>query len=161
MTAQTPVWAALGAWMLLGAHASWTDLRQAIISRRACWATGTAIAASWAVSAFALGEPGRLARSLAATAAVASLVEITYRIRPSAVGYGDIRLIIVNSLLVSWWGFSCPWWALATGAIAAWPGALMTRLRSGRDATVRCAPALAFGTALVAAFLLVANGPIP
>lgn len=161
MTAQTPVWAAVGVWTLLGAHASWTDLRHATISRRACWAAGAAIATLWTAAALVLGEPGRLWGVLAGTGAVAALTEIGYRVRPDAIGYGDIRLIIVNSLLVSWWGLAWPWWALAAGAVAAWPRALVTRLRHGRDAAVRCAPALAIGTALIVAARLAAAGPIP
>lgn len=161
MNAPIGVWAATGAWSLLAAHATWTDLRSAIISRRACWAAGIAVAVLLACSALALGEPGRCLQALAGTAAVVAATEIAYRIRPDAIGYGDIRLIIVNSLLLSWWGPAWPWWALAVGAVAACPRALITTLRTGRSATVRCAPALALGTALALATRLATVGPIP
>ena len=161
MNAAAAVWAAAGAWSLLAAHATWTDLRSAIISRRACWTAGTAVAVLLGCSAIALGEPGRGLRALGSTAAVVAATEIAYRIRPHAIGYGDIRLIIVNSLLLSWWGPAWPWWALAAGAIAALPQALTATLRTGRGATVRCAPALALGTALVLTTRLAAAGPIP
>ena len=155
------VWAATGAWSLLAAHATWTDLRSAIVSRRACWTAGIAVAVLLCCSAIALGSLGRGLSTLAGTAAVAAVTEIAYRIRPAAIGYGDIRLIIVNSLLLSWWGPAWPWWALAAGAIAAWPQALAATLRRGRGAAVRCAPALALGTALVLATRLATVGPIP
>ena len=161
MSAPIGVWAATGAWSLLAAHATWTDLRSAIISRRACWAAGIAVAVLLGCSALALGEPGRCLRALASTAAVVVVTEIAYRIRPDAIGYGDIRLIIVNSLLLSWWGPAWPWWALAAGAIAAWPRALITTLRRGRGATVRCAPALALGAAFALGTRLATVGPIP
>jgi len=155
------VWAASGAWSLLAAHATWTDLRSAIVSRRACWAAGIAVAVLLGCSALALGDPGRCLRTLAGTAAVAAVTEIAYRMRPDAIGYGDIRLIIVNSLLLSWWGPVWPWWALAAGAAAAWPRALMVTLRKGRGATVRCAPALALGAALALCTRLATVGPVP
>ena len=155
------IWAAAGIWSLLAAHATWTDLRSAIISRRACWTAGIAIAALLGCSTVALGDPGRGLRTLAGTAPVVAATEIAYRARPDAIGYGDIRLIIVNSLLLSWWGPAWPWWALTAGAIAAWPQAIAAALRRGRGATVRCAPALALGTALVLATRLTATGPIP
>ncbi|WP_420624157.1 prepilin peptidase [Candidatus Poriferisodalis sp.] len=161
MSAGIGIWAATGAWSLLAAHATWTDLRSAIISRRACWAAGIAIASLLGCSAIALGEPSRCTRILASTAAIAAVTEIAYRIRPDAIGYGDIRLIIVNSLLLSWWGPAWPWWALAAGAVAAWPRAFMVTLRKGRGATVRCAPALALGTALTLGTRLATVGPIP
>lgn len=161
MNAAIAVWAAAGVWSLLAAHATWTDLRSAIISRRSCWAAGIAVAVLLGCSAVALGEPGRGLRALAGMAAVAAAAEIAYRIRPEAIGYGDIRLIIVNSLLLSWWGPAWPWWALTAGAIAAWPQALAAALRRGRSTRVRCAPALALGTALVLATRLTTAGPIP
>ena len=161
MNAAAGVWAAAGAWSLLAAHATWTDLRSSVISRRACWAAGIAVAVLLGCAAIALGDLGQGVRTLAGTAAVAAVTEIAYRLRPDAIGYGDIRLIIVNSLLLSWWGPAWPWWALAAGAIAAWPRALMTTLHKGRGATVRCAPALALGTAAALATRLATVGPIP
>ncbi len=161
MNAAAAVWAAAGVWSLLAAHATWTDLRRAIVSRRSCWAAGIAVGVLLGCSAIALGEPGRGLRTLAGMAAVVATAELAYRARPEAIGYGDIRLIIVNSLLLSWWGPAWPWWALAAGAIAAWPQAIAAALRRGRNAPVRCAPALALGAALVLATRLTATGPIP
>lgn len=161
MSAAAGVWTAVGAWTLLGAHASWTDLRRAVISRRACWAAGIAIAALLGASTLALSDPRRYLHVLAGTAAVAALTEIVYRTRPDAIGYGDIRLIIVNSLLLSWWGPAWPWWGLAAGAIAAWPQALAATLRRGRGTAVRCAPALTLGAGLILTARLTAVGPLP
>lgn len=159
MTAAALVWAAVGAWAMLGVHASWTDLRRAVISRRACWTAGMVIAATLGAAALALGDPGRYLRTLISAAAVLAAAEVLYRLRPDAIGYGDIRLIMVNSLLLSWWGPAWPWWALAAGAVAAWPQAAVTVIRHGRHAGVRCAPALAIGAALVLGTRLATTGP--
>lgn len=161
MSAAAGVWTAVGMWALLGVHASWTDLRRAVISRRACWTAGIAIAALLGASALALGDPRRCLHVLAGTAAVAALAEIAYRTRPEAIGYGDIRLVIVSSLLLSWWGPAWPWWALAAGAAAAWPRALVATLRRGRGTAVRCAPALTLGAGLILTIRLAAVGPLP
>lgn len=61
---------------------------------------------------------------------------------------GDLRLIVLNSLLAGWWG---PVWALMAGALA----------RRGRGAKVRWAPGLVAGTAAVLAYQLAMEGPLP
>lgn len=152
MTANVLVWAAIGAWACLGAHASYTDLRTAKISRRACWTAGLTVAVLLAGAAAQLDDPLRWIWTLAGTAAVALLLEIIYRWQPDKLGYGDVRLIVVNSLLVAWWGPAWPWWALLAGAVAAWPAALVTIARQGRRGRVRWAPWLAAGTAVVVAW---------
>ncbi|WP_420626955.1 prepilin peptidase [Candidatus Poriferisodalis sp.] len=160
MNADVLVWAAICTWAGLGVHASWTDLRAATISRRACWVAGIAVALLLAGAAIALEDPLRWLWTLAGAAAVALLLEVAYRWRPDRLGYGDVRLIIVNSFMVAWWGPAWPWWALVAGAIAAWPAALMSAVREGRQARVRWAPGLTLGTALVVAWQAVTVGPL-
>lgn len=150
MTAEILVWAAIGTWTCLGVHASYTDLRTATISRRACWAAGSLVAALLAGAAALLGDPLKWLWTLAGAGAVALLLEIIYRWQPDKLGYGDVRLIVVNSLLVAWWGPVWPWWALLAGAVAAWPAAIVTVARQGSGSRVRWAPWLTIGTALVA-----------
>ena len=158
MTAKVLVWVAIGTWACLGAHASYTDLRTARISRYACWATGAVVATLLAVAAALLSEPLRWLGMLAGAGAVALLLEFIYRWQPDKLGYGDVRLIVVNSLLVAWWGPAWPWWALLAGAVAAWPAAILSVVRRGRDSRVRWAPWLTIGAALVAAWRLLAVG---
>lgn len=160
LTAKTLAWAAVAAWACLSAHATYTDLRTATISRRACWTAGTAITALLAGAAALLGEPLRWLWTLAGTAPVALLLEVLYRRQPDKLGYGDIRLITVNSLLAAWWGPQWPWWALLAGAIAAWPAAIVTVARQGRGARVRWAPWLSTGTAGVVAWRVSETGLI-
>lgn len=152
MTATVLVWAAIGSWSCLGVHVSYTDLRAARIPRRACWAVGVVVAALLGGAATLLNEPLRWLWTLAGASAVALLLELVYRWQPDRLGYGDVRLIIVNSLLVAWWGPAWPWWALLAGAVAAWPAAIVTVVRQGRDSRVRWAPWLSVGTAIVIAW---------
>ena len=151
--------AAVGVWAAAGVHASVTDLRAAIISRRVCWAAGLAIAGLLAAAAGVSGDPLRLAWAAAAAASVALFLEAVYRLMPGKVGFGDVRLIIVNSLLAGWWGVPWAWWALCAGAIAEWPVAAVALAREGRHARVRWAPGLVAGTASVVAYRLWAAGP--
>ncbi len=154
------VWAAVAVWAALGVYVSVTDLREAIISRRACWAAGSIIVGLLAAAAVATGDPLRLVWSVTAAASVAGLFEVIYRRWPSKVGYGDVRLIIVNSLLVGWWGISWVWWALFAGALAEWPVAMVAVVRHGRNAQVRWAPGLVAGTAAILIWRLWAEGPV-
>ena len=159
MIAEVLVWAAIGTWAGLGAHASYTDLRTSKISRRACWAAGSVVMVLLAAAAALLGDPLRWLWMLASAAAVALLLEVLYRWQPDKLGYGDVRLIVVNSLLPAWWGPAWPWWALLAGAVAAWPAAVLSAARHGKSGRVRWAPGLAFGTGLVVIWRLAAVGP--
>lgn len=153
------VWAAVGVWAVMGAYVSITDMREAIIPRRVCWAAGCIIAALLAGAAAATGDPLRLGLGAAGAASVALLLEAVYRLRPGKIGFGDVRLIIVNSLLAGWWGIDWAWWALCAGALAEWPVAAIALVREGRTARVRWAPGLVAGTAAIVAWRLWAEGP--
>ncbi|WP_419554135.1 prepilin peptidase [Candidatus Poriferisodalis sp.] len=153
------VWAAVATWTALAVYSAWTDLRKAIIPRRACWIAGSTIALLLVVAAVSMGDLARYLWTLAGTAGVAALLEAAYRRWPGKLGYGDVRLIIVNSMLAGWWGPAWPWWALLGGALAAWPAAAVSALRRGRDAHIRWAPALSIGTAAVVGWHLWTAGP--
>ena len=89
---------------------------------------------------------------MAGAASVGLFFEVIYRWRPDKIGFGDVRLIIVNGLLAAWWGLGWAWWALCAGALAEWPIAIVAVIRHGRTATVRWAPGLGRGTAAVLTF---------
>ena len=155
------VWAAVAVWAALGLYVSYTDLRRAVIPRRAVWPAGAAVALLLGASALFTGDPARLGWAAAGAASVGVMLEVAYRLRPNRMGFGDVRLIIVNSLLAGWWGPEWAWWALMAGALAEWPVAAVALARHGRHAKVRWAPGLVAGTAAVVAFRLWAEGPLP
>ena len=157
--AQALVWAAVGVWAVLGVHVSITDLRSAIIPRRAVWGAGLAIAALLGAAAWLLGTPVRFAWAVVGAVSLGLLLEVVYRRWPGRLGYGDVRLIIANGLLAGWWGLEWSWWALCAGAVAEWPVAMVVLVREGRRARVRWAPGLVLGTAGVLAYRLAAVGP--
>lgn len=153
------VWAAVAVWAVLSVHASLTDLRHGIIRRRAVWSAGTGVAALLGAAAGVLGDPARFGWAVAAAAIVGLVLEVCYRLAPGKLGFGDVRLIVANSVLAGWWGLAWPWWALCAGAVAAWPAALRAVLRDGKQARIRWAPGLVFGAAGVVAYLLWSAGP--
>ena len=154
------VWAAVAIWAAMGMYVSVTDMRTGLIPLRVVWPAGAAVAVLLAAATLAAGEPGRLGWAAAGSASVALVFEAVYRLWPGKTAFGDVRLIIVNSLLAGWWGIEWSWWALMAGAVAAWPAAAIALVRRGRTATVRWAPGLVVGTAAALAFNLVTNGPI-
>ena len=153
------VWAAVAAWAAMGIHVSITDLRRAVIPRRVVWPAGVVVAGLLGVSAVWAGELARFGWAAATAATAAVLLEICYRLWPDKMGFGDVRLIIVNSLLAGWWGPAWALWALMAGALAEWPVAVVALARHGRDARVRWAPGLVAGTAVVVALRLWTAGP--
>ena len=156
--ARALVWAAIGVWAVLGVYTSATDLRRAVIPRRAVWQAGITVAALLGAAAGVLQAPLRFAWAVVGAASVGLLLEVLYRLRPGRLGFGDVRLIILNSLVAGWWGVQWSWWALCAGALAEWPVAIVSLVREGRRARVRWAPGLVAGTAAVLAYRLVVVG---
>ena len=157
--AESLVLLAVAVWAAMGCHVSITDLRDGIIPRRACWIAGFTVGGLLAVAAVFISDPLRLLWALLGAASVGLFLEAVYRLRPGRIGFGDVRLIIVNSLLAGWWGVDWAWWALCAGAVAEWPVALVAVIRHGRNATVRWAPGLVTGTGVLVAFALLTDGP--
>ncbi|WP_423917440.1 prepilin peptidase [Candidatus Poriferisodalis sp.] len=153
--------AAVAVWVVLGLYVSITDVRHAVIPRRAVWPAGGAITVLLGASALSAGEFARFGWAVIGAASLAVVLEVVYRLRPNWMGFGDVRLIIVNGLLAGWWGLAWSWWALMAGALAQWPAAAVSLARRGRDAKVRWAPGLVAGTAAVVGFRLWTEGPLP
>lgn len=154
------VWAAAGVWAALGVAVSVTDLRRAIIPRRAVWGAGLPVAALLGAAAVLEDDPLRFAWAAVGAASLGVVLEIVYRSSPDRLGFGDVRLIILNGLLAGWWGVEWSWWALFAGAVAAWPVAIAARARHGPTARVRWAPGLVIGTAAVLAWRFWMAGPL-
>ena len=153
------VWAAVGVWAAMGLRVSWTDVRTGQIPRRIVWPAGAAAAALLGAAAAALGDAARLGWALAGAASLWLAFEALYRWRPDAVGYGDVRLIVVNGLIAGWWGLTWSWLALLAGALAQWPVAAVAVARHGRAAGTRWAPGLVIGAGAVLGSRLWAVGP--
>ena len=150
-----------GVGLCWGAYVSVTDLRRAVIPRRAVWPAGAAVALLLAGAGAVAGELARFGWAVVGAVSLALVLEVAWRLRPGKVGFGDVRLIVVNGLLAGWWGPAWSWWALMAGALAAWPAAAAGLAREGRDARVRWAPGLVAGAAAVVAWRLWSEGPVP
>ena len=154
------VWAAMAVWAAMGVYVSITDMRRAVIPRRIVWPAGAAVAVLLGTAAATGGEMARWGWAAASAAFVALALEVAWRLWPDRMGYGDVRLMIVNSLLAGWWGPAWVLWALMAGALAQWPVALVALARHGREAKVRWAPGLVAGNAAVVAWRLWSEGPL-
>ncbi|WP_419864197.1 prepilin peptidase [Candidatus Poriferisodalis sp.] len=155
------VWAAVTAWGAMGVYVMVADLRSGRIPRRAVWPAGAAVAVLLGGAAALAGDPARFGWAVGAATAIALALELAYRRWPDRMGFGDVRLIVVNSLLAGWWGPAWALWALMAGALAQWPAAVAALVRHGRSARVRWAPGLVTGTAAVVAWRLWADGALP
>ncbi len=155
------MWAAAAVWAVMGGYVSVTDVRRAVIPRRAVWPAGLAVAGLLGAAALTAGDLARFGWAAATAAAVAAALEVAYRRWPGKMGFGDVRLIVLDSLLAGWWGPEWALWALMAGALAQWPAAVAALARHGRHAKVRWAPGLVAGTAAVVAYQLAVEGPLP
>ena len=155
------VWVAVAVWAFAGCWVAVTDLRRGTIPRRVVWAAGFGVLALLGSAALLDGHLGRLGWALVGAASILATFEVVYRIFPNRVGYGDVRLMVLNGFVAGWWGPQWSWWALVAGALAEWPIALRSLIRDGLRSKVRWAPGLVVGTGGVVAWLLWSAGPTP
>ena len=67
------MWAAAGVWAVLGVYVSVTDLRRAVIPRRAVWPAGAAVAVLLGAAALGAGRPARFGRAAAGAGGITLL----------------------------------------------------------------------------------------
>ena len=82
------------------------------------------------------------------------------RLWPDRVGYGDVRLVVVNCVSAGWWSPVWVLWTLMAGARAHGPQLQRPWFGPPSEAAVRWVPGLvAGGAASVVAYRLWAEGP--
>ena len=155
------VTAALAVWLVAGVRLAVADLRTGLLPTRLIWPTAGIVWALYSAASLIEGVPaGLYGPALGATVCGALLAGV-YFIHPPAMGFGDVRLSVLNALLCGWWAWEVALWGLTAGFVLAVPEALVVLVRHGRHASRPLGPYLLAGTAVAVVWAAATRGLVP
>ena len=155
VAAAAVVWLAAGLWLAL------TDLRTGLLPTRVIWPTAGAVWALYAAAALIEAEPAGLVGAALGAAACGAVLAAVHFAHPPSMGFGDVRLSVLNGLLCGWWGWQAALVGLMAGFALALPEALVVIVRHGMRASRPLGPYLLAGAAAVVAWQAATRGLIP
>ena len=155
------VGAAVAVWLVAGVRLAVTDLRTGLLPTRVIWPTAAAVWVLYAAASLAEGEPAGLVGAAVGAAACGALLAAVHLAHPPAMGFGDVRLSVLNGLLCGWWGWQIALVGLAAGFALALPEALIVLARHGRSASRPLGPYLVAGAAVAAGWAATTQGLVP
>ena len=127
--------AAVAAWLGAGVRLAVTDLRTGRLPTRLIWPAAGIVWLLYAVASLIEAEPDGLIGAAVGAAVCGAIMAAVHFIHPSGLGFGDVRLSVLNGLLCGWWGWDVAVWGLAAGFALAVPEALVVLVRHGRSAS--------------------------
>ncbi len=149
---------AVVAWLGAGVRLAVTDLRTGRLPTRLIWPTAGTVWLLYAVASLVEAEPGGLIGAAVGAAVCGAIMAAVHFIHPPGMGFGDVRLSVLNGLLCGWWGWDVALWGLAAGFALAVPEALVVLVRQGRSASRPLGPYLLAGTAAAAGWAAATRG---
>ena len=153
--AAAAVWTGTTVWL------SVTDIRTTRLPTRRIWWCAGAVWVCFAVASIVLDDAtGLIAAAIGAAACGAFLAAVHFA-HPPSMGFGDVRLAVLNGLLCGWWGWPVALAGLAAGFFLALPQALVTLVRHGPRESRPLGPYLVAGAGVVAAYSAITRGLIP
>ena len=159
--AAATVAAAAAVWLTAGAWLAVTDLRTGLLPTRVIWSAAAAVWVLYAAASLIEAEPAGLFGAAVGAAACGAILAAVHFIHPPSMGFGDVRLSVLNGLLCGWWGWQAALAGLMVGFALALPEALVVIIRQGMRASRPLGPYLVAGAAVVAAWMVATRGLIP
>ena len=133
-------------WLGAGVRLALTDLRTGRLPTRLIWPTAGIVCLLYAVASLVEAEPGGLIGAAVGAGVCGAIMAAVHFAHPPSLGFGDVRLSVLNGLLCGWWGWEAALWGLAAGFVLAVPEALVVLVRHGRSASRPLGPYLLAGT---------------
>ena len=161
MTAAALVLAALAVWGVAGVWLAVTDLRSRILPTRIIWSTGAVVWVLYVAASLVAGEPGGLVGAAIGAAICGAALAVVHFAHPPSLGFGDVRLSVLNGLVCGWWGWQAALLGLMAGFLVALPEALVTLIRDGPRASRPLGHYLVVGAVAVAIYSAVGGGLVP
>ena len=155
VVAAVATWSAAGVWLAV------TDLRTGLLPTRAIWPSAAAVWALLAGVSLIEGESAGLIGAAAGGMACGGILAAVHFAHPPAMGFGDVRLSVLNGLVCGWWGWRAALLGLVAGFVMALPEALITLARHGPRASRPLGPYLVGGAAAVVAWAVATRGLVP
>jgi len=148
-------WAAAGVWLAV------TDLRTGLLPTRVIWPAAWMLWVLYAAASLIEADPAGLIGAALGAAACGAILAAIHLAHPPSMGFGDVRLSVLNGLLCGWWGWQPALAGLAAGFALALPEALVVIARHGMGASRPLGPYLIAGAAVVAVFMAATRGLVP
>ena len=148
-------------WLGAGLRLALTDLRTGRLPTRLIWPTAGIVWLLYASASLIEAEPGGLVGAAAGAAACGAIMAAVHFVHPPGLGFGDVRLSVLNGLLCGWWGWEAALWGLAAGFVLAVPEALVVLIRHGRSTSRPLGPYLLAGTAAAVGWAAATGGLVP
>ena len=153
--------AAAAGWLAAGVWLAVTDLRTGLLPTRVIWPAAGAVWALYAVASLIEAEPAGLVAAALGAAVCGAILAAVHFVHPPSMGFGDVRLSVLNGLLCGWWGWQFALVGLMAGFALALPEALVVIIRQGMRASRPLGPYLVAGAAAVVAWAAVTRGLVP
>ena len=161
MTAPALVLAALAVWAAAGVRLGVIDLRSRILPTRLIWGAAGVVWVLYAAASLTEGEPEGLVGAAIGGAVCGGALAVVHFAHPPSMGFGDVRLAVLNGLLCGWWGWQAALLGLLAGFLLALPEAVVTLVREGARASRPLGPYLIAGAAAATAWSAVSRGLVP
>ena len=155
------VGAAVAVWLAAGVRLAVTDLRTGLLPTRVIWPTAAVVWVLYTAASLVEAEPAGLVGAAVGGAGCGALMAAIHLVHPPAMGFGDVRLSVLNGLLCGWWGWQTALVGLTAGFLLALPEALIVLARRGRSASRPLGPYLLAGAAIAAGWATAAQGLVP
>lgn len=149
------VWACGGAWLAV------TDLRTGLLPTRVIWPVAGAVWVLYSIAAVIDSDASALVGAAIGAAVCGAALGAVHFVHPPSMGFGDVRLSVLNGLLCGWWGWQVALFALMAGFLLAMPEALVVLVRQGAGASRPLGPYLVAGTAAIAIWSITTHGLVP
>ena len=152
---------AAAAWLVAAVRLAVTDLRTGLLPTRLIWPTAGIVGVLYSVVSVVEAEPAGLIGAALGAAACGATMAAVHFVHPPSMGFGDVRLSVLNGLLCGWWGWQVALWGLAAGFFLALPEALVVLVRHGTGTSRPLGPYLLGGTALAVGWAVTTHGLAP
>ena len=153
--------AAVAAWLAAGVRLAVTDHRTGLLPTRMIWPAAGAVWALYAAASLIEGEPAGLIGAALGAGLCGALLAAVHFVHPPSMGFGDVRLSVLNGLLCGWWGWQVALLAFTAGFVLALPEALVVLARQGMRASRPLGPYLLAGTAAAVGWAIATRGLVP
>ena len=149
------VWAGAGAWLAV------VDYRTRTLPTRVIWSTAAMVWILYVAASLIEATPDGLVGAAIGAALCGGALALVHFAHPPSMGFGDVRLAVLNGVLCGWWGWRAALVGLVAGFLVALPEAIVTLIREGVRASRPLGPYLIAGTAGVAIWNAVTSGLVP
>ena len=152
--------AAVG-WLTAAIWLAVTDRRTGLLPTRVIWPAAGAVGALYAAASLIEAEPAGLVGAVLGAAVCGAILAAIHLVHPPSMGFGDVRLSVLNGLLCGWWGWQLALVGLMAGFALALPEALVVIIRHGLRASRPLGPYLLAGAAVAVAWAMATSGLVP